>query len=206
MRSINQSERRVYVVYFDTCVYRKTLYAELIKLTKKTNLPLDKFYRKVENYQKKWKTEGKTYEDYQTFLLGVYKDMYKQSQVELIKTAQQYSEFINLHRYKHFEKVLKEGEKLYFVTDLPKEIVSSLFGKNKKISYVNKKDAPSLVKNSTFISSSDRFLDIFKLAKKSIFFNPTKELLSKRSEVGKHIIVVERKDVVYYNLSFEKLF
>jgi len=76
MGSINDKIKPVYLVYFDTCVYRKTLYAELINLAQIAKIPCEDEFLEVETCQKRWNIEGKTYQDYLDFLIKIYQKIY----------------------------------------------------------------------------------------------------------------------------------
>lgn len=208
MPSINQINNSVYLIYFDTCVYRKTLYAELIKLAELAGIQCIDQFQKVSEYQKKWNTEGKTYEEYQDFLIKVYKEIYQKFPQELEDSATKFSTFINLHRYKYFEELRLKSNKIYLISDLPKKIVVNLFGEDEKVMVINQNDAKKIVVESTFVASSKRFINFFTNSRKSVFFNPTIELLKIKNDVedSKTKIVVERKDIVYDNVSFERFF
>jgi hypothetical protein len=208
MASINQINNSVHLVYFDTCVYRKTLYAELIKLAELANVPCKDQFDKVADYQKRWNVEGKTYEEYQDFLIEIYKEIYKKFPQELEKSASTFSNYINLHRYKYFEELRSKSNRVYLISDLPENIVNNLFGKDEKVKLINQGEAEIIVKESIFVASSKRFINFFLNSLKSVFFNPTIELLTAKGSIenSKIKIVVERKDIVYDNISFERFF
>lgn len=202
-------ESNNYIIEFDCCVFRKTLFLELIN----ASMPFIGKYRKIYTekinyYQSKWRLSRNTYDDYLNFTSELFLDIYKKFPKQVISSIKNYSEKINEHQYNFFKLIQKSHCKIYFLSRLPEKIVYELIKKKIKASIIKTNDEIINLVDPIFIISSTIFLnDINHINKRTILFNPSKNVLNSanlRERV--YTIVIERKDVVYYNLSAEKFF
>lgn len=81
-----------------------------------------------------------------------------------------------------------------------------MFGTDANIKYIDLNQAEKIVTKSNFVASSRKHINLFVNSPQPVFFNPTIDLLEIKGTVDNLKIVIERKDIVYYDIAFEKFF